>query len=82
MLRHEFQPGRLIAGTALVAAAVIYGGDAGGAWETPWFVMVPLVVGGLCLAGAVGAVTGQVRRRGRPAPEGADADGHARTTGG
>jgi hypothetical protein len=44
--------------------------------------MIPLVVGGLCLAGAVGAVTGQVRRRGRPAPEGADADGHARTTGG
>ncbi|CAL9442936.1 hypothetical protein ACIG5C_26810 [Streptomyces werraensis] len=83
MLRHEFQPGRLIAGTALVAAAVIYGGDAGGAWETPWFVMIPLVVGGLCLAGAVGALTGQARRRrGRPAPEGADADGHARTTGG
>ncbi|MEV5332707.1 hypothetical protein [Streptomyces werraensis] len=83
MLRHEFQPGRLIAGTALVAAAVVYGGDAGGAWGTPWFVMIPLVVGGLCLAGAVGAVTGQVRRRrDRPAPEEADADGHARTTGG
>ncbi len=83
MLRHEFQPGRLVAGTALVAAAVIYGGDAGGAWETPWFVVIPLVVGGLCLAGAVGVVTGQVRRRlGRPAPEGADAASHARTPGG
>ncbi|GAA3499757.1 hypothetical protein GCM10019016_068610 [Streptomyces prasinosporus] len=67
MLRHEFQPGRLVAGTVLVAAAVIYGGDAGGAWETPWFVVIPLVVGGLCLAGVAGAVTGQVRRRrGRP----------------
>ncbi|GGT31742.1 hypothetical protein ABT368_02740 [Streptomyces althioticus] len=83
MLRHEFQPGRLIAGTALVAAAVVYGGDAGGAWETPWFVVIPLVVGGLCLAGGVGAVTGLVRRRrGRPAPEGADTADHARTTGG
>ncbi|MGW3552597.1 hypothetical protein ACWDLL_17345 [Streptomyces griseoincarnatus] len=83
MLRHEFQPGRLIAGAALVAAAVIHGGDAGGAWETSWFVVIPLVVGGLFLAGAVGAVTGLVRRRRvRPAPEGADTAGHARTTGG
>ncbi|MFI8201819.1 hypothetical protein [Streptomyces sp. NPDC085937] len=63
MLRHEFQPGRLVAGTALVAAAVVYGGDAGGVWDTPWFVVIPVVVGGLCLAGAVGLVTGQVRRR-------------------
>ncbi|MFF9297374.1 hypothetical protein [Streptomyces sp. NPDC014764] len=83
MLRHEFQPGRLIAGAALVAAAVVYGGDAGGAWETPWFVLIPLVVGGLCLAGGVGAVTGLVRRRrGRPAPGGADTADHARTNGG
>ncbi|MFZ4154771.1 hypothetical protein [Streptomyces pseudogriseolus] len=83
MLRHEFRPGRLVAGTALVTAAVIYGGDAGGVWETPWFVVIPLVVGGLCLAGAVGAVTGQVRRRrGRPATEGADPADHAGTRGG
>lgn len=83
MLRHEFQPGRLIAGTALVAAAVVYAGDAGGAWETPWFVVIPLVVGGLCLVGGVGAVTGLVRRRrGRPVPESTDTADHARTTGG
>ncbi|MGA5438786.1 hypothetical protein ACPCKW_04500 [Streptomyces griseoincarnatus] len=83
MLRHEFQPGRLIAGAALVAAAVIYGGDAGGAWETPWFVVIPLVLGGLFLAGAVGAVTGLVRRRRvRPAPEEADTADHAPMTGG
>ncbi|MBT3163174.1 hypothetical protein HTV80_08665 [Streptomyces sp. Vc74B-19] len=70
MLRHEFQPGRLIAGTALIAAAVVYGGDAGGAWDTPWFVVIPVVVGGLCLAGAVGLMTGQVRRhRARRIPE-------------
>ncbi len=77
MLRHEFQPGRLVAGTALVAAAVIYGGDAGGAWETPWFLVIPLVVGGLCLAGVAGVVTGQVRRRrGRPDLRGGEtADG-------
>ncbi|MFB7075884.1 MULTISPECIES: hypothetical protein [unclassified Streptomyces] len=63
MLRHEFQPGRLVTGGFLTGAAVIYVGDAGGAWDTPWFVMIPVVVGGLCLAGAVGALTGVVRRR-------------------
>ncbi|WPP31591.1 hypothetical protein [Streptomyces sp. CL7] len=74
MLRHEFQPGRLVAGTVLVAAAVIYGGDAGEGWETPWFVVIPLVVGGLCLAGMTGVVAGQVRRRrGRPDLRGGEA---------
>ncbi|GGV48769.1 hypothetical protein [Streptomyces griseoflavus] len=65
MLRHEFQPGRLVAGVALVAAAVTYAGDAGGAWHTPWFVVIPVVTGGLCLAGAVGSLAGRLRRRGK-----------------
>ncbi|MFF0104659.1 hypothetical protein [Streptomyces hirsutus] len=65
MLRHEFQPGRLIAGLFLTLAAVLYAGDAGGAWETPWFVMIPVVAGGLCLAGSVSAVTGLIRRHKR-----------------
>ncbi|MEU7467272.1 hypothetical protein AB0A94_01690 [Streptomyces sp. NPDC044984] len=73
MLRHEFQPGKLIAGTFLTLAAVIYAGDAGGIWETPWFVVIPVVTGGLCLAGAVGSLTGLVRRRrDRPVPRGTD----------
>ncbi|MFF5977746.1 hypothetical protein ACFY78_02710 [Streptomyces olindensis] len=63
MLRHEFQPGKLVAGAVLTLAGVLYAGDAGGAWETPWFVAIPLVTGGLCLAGAVALVTGRVRRR-------------------
>ncbi|MFJ9663878.1 hypothetical protein ACIRPP_04540 [Streptomyces sp. NPDC101219] len=67
MLRHEFQPGRLVAGAALIAAAVLFLGDAGGAWETPWFVLFPVVGGGLFLAGAVAMVTGSIRRRRRPA---------------
>ncbi|MER5435617.1 hypothetical protein [Streptomyces sp. NPDC002588] len=78
MLRHEFQPGRLVAGACFTLAGVIYAGDAGGLWETPWFVIIPVVVAGLCLAGATGAVTRSIRRRrgpGRGAPtavEGAD----------
>ncbi|MER6751370.1 hypothetical protein [Streptomyces fungicidicus] len=71
MLRHEFQPGRLVAGAFLLLAAVIYAGDAGGAWETPWFVVIAVVTGGLCLAGAVGSLARHVRsRRSRTAPEG------------
>ncbi|HZF90932.1 hypothetical protein [Streptomyces sp.] len=65
MLRHEFQPGRLVAGFFLAVAGVVYAGDAGEAWEAPWFVMFPLVVGGLCLAGAAGALGHSIRRRGR-----------------
>ncbi len=70
MLRHEFQPGRLIAGAFLTLAGVAYAGDAGGAWETPWFVVIPLVTGGLCLAGSVGFLTGLARRRRGRAPTG------------
>ncbi|EGX56624.1 hypothetical protein SZN_26946 [Streptomyces zinciresistens K42] len=68
MLRHEFQPGRLLGGAVLTLAGLIYLGDAGDAWETPWFVVIPLVVGGLCLAGVVGLVTRGIRARRRTPP--------------
>nr|WP_222108651.1 hypothetical protein [Streptomyces cupreus] len=64
-MRHEFQPGRLVTGAFLTLAGVIYAGDAGGAWETPWFVVIPVVVAGMCLAGAVALVTRGIRRRRR-----------------
>jgi hypothetical protein len=63
VLRHEFQPGRLVAGTFLTLTGIVYAGDAGGAWEAPWFAVIPLVVGGLFLAGAVGVLTHGIRRR-------------------
>ncbi|MCX4883060.1 MULTISPECIES: hypothetical protein [unclassified Streptomyces] len=63
MLRHEFQPGKLVAGFFLALAGVVFAGDAGGLWETPWFAVIPVVTGGLCLAGAVGVVSRAVRRR-------------------
>ncbi|GLW45019.1 hypothetical protein Stsp02_06810 [Streptomyces sp. NBRC 14336] len=69
MLRHEFQPGRLVAGTFLTLAGVLFAGDAGGAWETPWFVAVPVVVGGLFLAGATGLLFRGIRRRNGSRPE-------------
>ncbi|WP_251094588.1 hypothetical protein [Streptomyces sp. Caat 7-52] len=64
MLRHEFQPGKLVAGLFLTATGAAYAADAGGLWDIPWFAVVPLVVGGLCLAGATAAVTRGIRRRG------------------
>lgn len=65
MPRHEFRPGRLIAGLALTAAGIAYAGDAGGWWSTPWFVIIPIVAAGLCLAGVAGVTSGAVRRRRR-----------------
>ncbi|MEV1066772.1 hypothetical protein [Streptomyces sp. NPDC050263] len=66
MLRHEFRPGRLVAGAFFTLAGVIYVGDAGGAWETPWFVVIPVVMAGLFLAGATGVVARSIRRRRGP----------------
>ncbi|KUO12029.1 hypothetical protein [Streptomyces sp. DSM 15324] len=75
MLRHEFQPGRLIAGGFFTLAGVVYAGDAGGLWETPWFAVVPLVVVGLCLAGVAGIVARSLRRRRRTGRDTAPATG-------
>jgi drug/metabolite transporter (DMT)-like permease len=77
VLRHEFRPGRLVAGAAFTLAGIVYAGDAGGLWETPWFAVIPVVVAGLCLAGATGLLTRAIRRRrgprrGTPAQAGAD----------
>ncbi|MET7680132.1 hypothetical protein [Streptomyces sp. NPDC005423] len=65
MLRHEFQPGKLVAGLFLTTAGVVYAGDAGGLWRTPWFAVIPLVVVGLFLAGVAGMVARSIRRRRR-----------------
>jgi len=70
VLRHEFQPGRLVGGLFLIAAGIVYAGDARGLWHTPWFVSGPLVVGGLVLAGAVSVLCRAVRRTSRRAGQG------------
>ena len=79
MLRHDIQPGKLVAGFFLTLTAVVYAGDAGGAWEAPWFVAIPLVIGGLCLAGATAFLTHAIRRRSSPrtrhAPENGQSSG-------
>ena len=67
MLRHEFQPGRLILGVFLTAAGIAYAGDAGGWWDTEWFAVVPVMVTGLFLAGVAAALTRAIHRRRRRA---------------
>ncbi|GAA2613551.1 MULTISPECIES: hypothetical protein [Streptomyces] len=62
MRRHEFQPGRLIAGLALTVAGVLYLLDSTGEADLPWFAVVPIAMGGLSLAALVGLVTYAVRR--------------------
>ncbi|MFD3542903.1 hypothetical protein ACFWUQ_25895 [Streptomyces sp. NPDC058662] len=62
MRRHEFQPGRLVAGLSLLLAGVLYLLDSSGEVDLPWFAVVPLAVGGLSLAALVGLVTYAVRR--------------------
>ncbi|MFF4385938.1 MULTISPECIES: hypothetical protein [unclassified Streptomyces] len=62
MRRHEFQPGRLIAGLVLVVAGVLYLLDSTGEADLPWFAVIPITMGGLTLAALVGLVTYAVRR--------------------
>ncbi|WP_406862617.1 hypothetical protein ABZO31_20200 [Streptomyces sp. HUAS MG47] len=64
MLRHEFRPGRLLAGATALTVAALYGGDAAGAWHTPWWTALPLTFGGLTLAGLAAWAAYGVRRRG------------------
>ncbi|OKK20938.1 hypothetical protein AMK16_11115 [Streptomyces sp. CB00455] len=62
MRRHEFQPGRLIAGLALMTAGVLYLLDSGGEADVPWFAVVPIALGGLSLAALTGMVGYALRR--------------------
>jgi hypothetical protein len=56
MKRHRFQPGRLTAGLVVLGTALAYGLDAAGEWDLPPFAPLPVLLGGLCLAGLVSAL--------------------------
>ncbi|MFD6418749.1 hypothetical protein [Streptomyces sp. NPDC060194] len=65
MHSHEFQPGRLLTGLTLLAVGVVYGGDAFGRWEAPWWTAVPLTFAGLFVAAVAAFTTYRVRLRAR-----------------
>lgn len=63
MLRHEFRPGRAVAGLAMLALAGGYAADAAGAWEVPWTFFLPLLLGGMWLSAAATWTAYMLRRR-------------------
>ncbi len=63
MLLHEFRPGRLVVGLAALGLAAAYGGDLAGWWTAPWWLAVPVMCGGLGLAGLLTWVAYGLRRR-------------------
>ncbi|WP_411081927.1 hypothetical protein [Streptomyces sp. cmx-18-6] len=63
MLRHEFRPGRAVAGLTMLALAAGYAADAAGKWEAPWTFFLPLFFGGLWLSAAATWLGYLVRRR-------------------
>nr|WP_128976039.1 hypothetical protein [Streptomyces roseicoloratus] len=63
MLLHEFRPGRMVLGLAALALAALFLGDAAGAWSTAWYVVVPVLCGGLVLAALVSWSAYLIRRR-------------------
>ncbi|MFE5853940.1 hypothetical protein ACFQ61_12085 [Streptomyces sp. NPDC056500] len=60
---HGFRPGRLLAGLTALTLTLLYAGDAAGAWHVPWFVVFPVITGGLSIAGMAGFVHYGLRRR-------------------
>jgi hypothetical protein len=65
--RHEFRPGRLVAGLVVLAVGVTYALSAAEKGDIPFWAPFPAVVAGLFLAGGVGAPASSLRagRRGR-----------------
>ncbi|WP_335941240.1 hypothetical protein [Streptomyces sp. PTD5-9] len=63
MLRHDFRPGRAVAGLVMLALAFGYAADAAGVWDAPWVFFLPLFLGGLWLAVTVTWINYTIRRR-------------------
>ncbi|MER5966574.1 hypothetical protein [Streptomyces sp. NPDC002057] len=81
MLLHEFRPGRLLAGLTALGLAAVYAGDAAGAWTTPWYAVIPLLCGGLGLAGLATWVAYRIRRRSARSLSSDSTDAPASTSG-
>ncbi|MFF8288284.1 hypothetical protein ACF068_03485 [Streptomyces sp. NPDC016309] len=80
--RHGFRPGRLVLGLTALGIAALYGGDVAGAWDTPWFAALPLLAGGLVLAGVAGWVGYRARRRRAARAASSDSSGAPASTSG
>lgn len=56
MRRHDFEPGRLIVGLVMLGGGPAYLLEATGRWHFPAYALLPALVGGLCLGGAVPSI--------------------------
>ncbi|WP_253209361.1 hypothetical protein [Streptomyces niphimycinicus] len=63
--RHAFEPGKLVAGLVILGVAAAYGMDAAGKWDVRPEIVLPALLGGLCVAALTSALTYAVRRRSR-----------------
>ncbi|MEU5719519.1 hypothetical protein AB0G71_27880 [Streptomyces sp. NPDC020403] len=63
MPRHEFRPGRAVAGVVMLALAAGYAADAAGAWNASWTFFAPVFFGGLWLAATATWGSYLLRRR-------------------
>ncbi|USC47545.1 hypothetical protein K7395_12715 [Streptomyces filamentosus] len=82
MLRHEFRPGRAVAGLVMLGLAAGYAADAAGAWEVPWTFFLPLFFGGLWLAATVTWAAYILRRRRAARKASAESSGAPASTSG
>lgn len=62
MIRHPFEPSRLLLGLVLLGAAAAYLMDASGAWQVPSWALLVIVPAALVLAGFTALLTLLVRR--------------------
>jgi hypothetical protein len=81
VLVHEFRPGRLLVGLTALALAAVYAGDATGAWTTPWYLVIPVLCGGLGVAGLTSWVAYRIRRRSARSRSSDSTDAPASTSG-
>ncbi|MBB4891798.1 hypothetical protein FHS39_000798 [Streptomyces olivoverticillatus] len=63
MRRHDFDPGRLVLGLVLLGGCLAYLAAARGWWHFPAYLLLPVLAGGLCVAGVASSLTLVVRRR-------------------
>ncbi|MFG3252261.1 hypothetical protein [Streptomyces sp. NPDC048172] len=62
MIRHRFEPARLLLGLVLLFAAAAYLMDASGEWEVPFWVLLVLMPLALLMAGFTALMTFLARR--------------------
>ena len=63
MIRHPFEPSRLLLGLAMLGVAAVCLMDAAGEWEVPFWVPLAALPTALLLAGCAALVTFTARRR-------------------